>query len=111
VFRFARDDDGKVVRLEIAPDMTMGRADQILTTPLFGLNTTLDTETQATAERYRILLGKSNRTASEEEQFQNLRDTLQFRIPPPQVDLEERRAAVLEREALVRQAREKLGES
>ena len=111
VFRFARDDDGKVIRLEIAPDMTMGRADQILTTPLFSLNTTLDTETQATAERYRILLGRSQRTASEEEEFQNLRETLQFRIPPPHVDLEERRAAVRERESLVREAREKLSES
>jgi predicted ATP-binding protein involved in virulence len=111
VFRFARDDDGRVVRLEIDPDMTMGRADQILTTPLFGLNTTLDTETQATVERYRNLLGKSNRTISEEEEFQDLRGTLQFRIPPPHVDLEERRAAVRERDALVREAREKLGES
>jgi predicted ATP-binding protein involved in virulence len=111
IFRFARDDDGRVIRLEISPDMTMGRADQILTTPLFGLTTTLDTETQATAERYQNLLGKRQRTVSEEEEFQNLRGTLQFRIPPPHVDLEERRAAVRERDSLVREAHEKLDEA
>jgi predicted ATP-binding protein involved in virulence len=102
---------GKILKVDVDPDMTLGRTDQILTTPLFGLNTTLDTETQVVAERYRNLLGKSQRTVSEEEEFQNLRATLQFRIPPPHVDLEERRAAVRERDAIIREAREKLGES
>jgi AAA domain, putative AbiEii toxin, Type IV TA system/SIR2-like domain len=101
VVRFARDEEGKVVRLEVDADMTMGRTDQILTTSLFGLKTTLDKQTQEEVKQYRSLLGKSHRTPAQEREFQRLRGVVQFRIPPVSQTLEERRAAVREKETLL----------
>ena len=105
IFRFARDDEGKVVRLKIDADMIQGRTDQILTTSLFGLKTTLDKQTQLEIEKYKSLLGKRHRAPEEERTFQKLRGVLQFRIPSASLTLEERREAVRDREALSEQVR------
>ena len=107
IFRFARNEEGKVVRLKVDADMIHGRTDQILTTSLFGLKTTLDKQTQAEMEKYKTLLGKRHRAPEEEETFQKLRQVLQFRIPPASLTLEERRATVSERTAFLQQVREK----
>ena len=103
VFRFARDENGKVIQLEIESDMTMGRTDQILTASLFGLETTLDKITQKEIEEYQKLLSKSSRTPEEAEEFQRLHRTLEFRIPVPQETPIERRAQELLQALLLEQ--------
>jgi predicted ATPase len=111
VFRFARDEDGRVIQLEIEPDMTMGRADQVLTGSLFGLETTLDRITQKEIEKYRRLLGKRSRTPEEEEEFQWLQRMLEFRIPVPQETPAERRAQELLHALLLEQVGDKYPET
>jgi len=103
VFRFARDENGKVIQLEIESDMTMGRTDQILTASLFGLETTLDKITQKEIEEYQKLLGKSSRTPDEEKEFQRLQHILEFKIPVPQETPVERRAQELLQALLLEQ--------
>jgi len=95
VFRLARDKDGKVTQLEIEPDMTMGRADQVLTGTLFDLETTLDKTTQKYIEEYQELLGMHSRTPQEEREFRQLQRLLEFRIPVPWETPPERRAQEL----------------
>jgi len=103
VIRLVRDEEGRVVRREVDPDMTMGRTDQVLTGSLFGLETTLDKQTQDKIGRYRELVGKGKRDPDEEEEFQDLRKTLEFRIPAPQETLAERRAQELLQALLLEQ--------
>jgi energy-coupling factor transporter ATP-binding protein EcfA2 len=49
------------------------RADQILTSPLFGLGTTRGTREQADIDRYADLLGRDDRTPVEEAEYRTLR--------------------------------------
>lgn len=83
IFRFARDENGKATRVQVDPDMTVGRTDQILTTPLFGLKTTLDRATQEGIKRYQELIGKIRRSHEEEKEFQKLRKSFNFEFPQP----------------------------
>jgi hypothetical protein len=72
-------------RPQMAPleqDMTMGRADQLLTSRLFGLPTTVDPVTKTQQKRYEYLLGKE-RSEQEDAEFHNLGRILQIRIPSP----------------------------
>ncbi len=91
IIRLARDENGRVQRIDIDADMMMGRTDQILTTDLFGLRTTLDQHTQALMAEYQTLLGKK-RSTKENERFKQVRGLLHSRIPPASESLEERRA-------------------
>jgi energy-coupling factor transporter ATP-binding protein EcfA2 len=108
VLRFVRDEEGKVVRLPVEPEMTVGRADQILTGGLFGLKTTLDTITQTEMEQYKRLLGKRKRTPTEEADFQRVRKILQFRIPMSAETPDGRRGQTQARDEQVREVRVKL---
>ncbi|UCC40961.1 MAG: AAA family ATPase [Candidatus Aminicenantes bacterium] len=93
VFRFARDEWSKVIKPEIDPDMTMGRADQILTGQLFGLASTLDKKgTEEEIKKYQQLLAKKSRTPDEEKEFFRLHQNLEFRIPVSKETPVERRA-------------------
>jgi predicted ATP-binding protein involved in virulence len=100
VIRFTRDGNGKVMRLKVDQDMTMGRADQILTGTLFGLDTTLDQETQSRMQEYEDLLGNSNRSAREEERYRELEAELEHRIPPSGETPLERRAQEMVQDVL-----------
>jgi hypothetical protein len=102
ITRLERDDDDRVVQVDVPADMTMGRADQVLTGPLFGLSTTLDVETQARIGEYQRLLGKRDRTDDEEAEFRRLERILEFRVPTPTERPAERRAQQLI-EALLKQ--------
>jgi hypothetical protein len=93
VDRFALD-EGKVVKVDFDADMTMGRADQLLTGELFGLETTLDSVTQEIMQRYETLLGLE-RNPEQEAEFQDLAKALDSRIPPVPSNLVARRAAEL----------------
>ena len=106
VRRFVRDDDGKVVQLPVDQDWLMGRADQVLTTQLFGMKTTVDPRTEERIDEYKGLLGKTSRTKEEETRFQELRRILRFRIPMSSETPVERRAQELLRALL----QEQLGE-
>lgn len=104
IFCFTRDEEGKVIQVKIESDMTMGRADQILTGELFGLKTTLDLVTQEKLEEYKSLLGKRSRTPEEEERFQELRHTLNLRIPLPYETPSERKEQAKAQTILLLQA-------
>jgi energy-coupling factor transporter ATP-binding protein EcfA2 len=105
VFRFVRDDDGKVIQQPVHSEMTLGRADQILTGDLFGLKTTLDSITQDEIEAYKRLLGKTQRTPQEEKEFQRVRQVLQVRIPMPAETAAERQAQAEARDLALKQVR------
>jgi predicted ATP-binding protein involved in virulence len=64
-----RDPDGKVVAERVQRDMVGMRADQLLTSELFGLSTTRDPES---IHRYSVLLHKDHRTLQEEAEFKVL---------------------------------------
>jgi hypothetical protein len=97
LIRFQRDEEGRVERIEVTPEMTMGRADQVLTSQLFGMSTTLDTVTQELSEQYTKLLGKNHRTETEEIEYKKLRDQLLFRIPlSPETPMGRMAAALIE---------------
>jgi predicted ATPase len=96
VFRFARGEDGRVVQLTVDVEMLRGRADQILTGELFGLETTVDPVTGQKMDRYRDLLGKSPRTGDEESELQELQGVLQASIPVRETPPERRAQELLE---------------
>lgn len=83
VVRFDRDSDGRVVRLVLEKDMTIGRADQILTGDLFGLDSTLALGERGETVRveYESLLAKSRRNEAEDARFAQLGSELNALIP------------------------------
>lgn len=92
VTRFMKGKDGKVFIAPITPDMTMGYSDQILTSPLFGLPTTLDeTTTDRKMERFYELERMQNRSAPQEEEYEQLRRELMVRVPPQSATYMEKR--------------------
>ncbi len=95
VIRFARDSNGRVERVPIEEDMLIGRADQLLTSKLFSLETTIDKTTQDTIKQIQDLLAKPERTDNDERLLTKLRQTLEVRIPVPQETPVERRAQEL----------------
>jgi hypothetical protein len=95
VMRFMRDKTGHAVQVAVSDDMLVGRADQILTGRLFGMQTTLDQRTQQSMELYKTLLGKGSRTAEEEAEFQRLNRELKFKIPVAEETSPERKAFAL----------------
>lgn len=95
VLRFVRNQDGEAVPVEVTDEMLVGRADQILTSRLFGMKTTLDQLTQDAMKEYKKLLGKSERTAAEEREFQRLNKELKFKIPFAEETAPERQAFAL----------------
>jgi WD40 repeat protein len=94
VVRFAMR-DGKIAKVDFDPDMTLGRTDQILTSELFDLSTTLDQATQAVMTEYQTLLGKNARSPQEQEKLSALARSLEERIPLSPSNLIERRSAEL----------------
>jgi hypothetical protein len=82
--RFDRDADGAVVQVPIDRDMTVGRADQILTGDLFGLESTLalGDATDRRLREYEELLGMPDRTPVQERRYARLHRVLAERIPP-----------------------------
>ena len=82
----------KIIKVDFDPDMTLGRTDQILTGELFGLDTTLDAETQDLIAEYEKLLGDPDRN---KDRFMQLNALLEARIPLSPSSLIERRAGEL----------------
>lgn len=111
LFRFERDAEGKATQVEIKSDMAMGRVDQVLTSKLFGLQTTVDMDTQAKIREYQELLGRRNRTEQEEKQFQEIRDILNVRIPLSYATPDEREEQAKFKAYLLQQAKAALLEA
>lgn len=112
LFRFARGRDGKVVQIEVDPETTLGRADQVLTGDLFGLETTIDPVTQGFTTEYQELLSLSpdERSKEQEIKLQKLREILGFRIPETGETAPERRAQELLQALLLEQFGDKFPE-
>jgi hypothetical protein len=102
VILLERNKDGIVERVPVEAEMTMGRADQVLTGNLFGLISTLDIETQEKLNEYTHLLGISRRTSDEEVRFRAIGLDLESRIPGAGETMAER-VAVRRLEESVRQ--------
>jgi energy-coupling factor transporter ATP-binding protein EcfA2 len=102
VILLVRDDDGIVQRQEVTREMTLGRADQLLTGELFGLRSTLDVATQGKLQRYTQLLGRTRRTEEEEREFQDLTEQLRTRIPPSAESAEARKEVLRIQEDVAR---------
>lgn len=86
IVRFRRNSEGKVEVVPVDATMTMGRADQILTGELFGLETTLPPDTGTAMRRYQELLGCSERSEAEQTEILALERELEERIPPSPED-------------------------
>jgi len=66
------------------------RADQILTSYLFGLSTSGDRETREQIEKYSALLGKRDRDATEDKRLQDLRSVLDQKLGSAESEFEQR---------------------
>jgi hypothetical protein len=91
VVRFARDKQGNAIALPIAPDMTLGYTDQVLTSLLFGLPTSLDRTTEKKKERYYELYQMKDRSEDKVE-YETLKQELMARVPPPSGSYTEKHA-------------------
>jgi predicted ATPase len=94
VVRFVRSPSGEVTMAHIDEDMTLGRADQILTGDLFGLPTTLalDDKTHNQLQEYEELLAISEKSPAQQERFYELHAILASSIPSSDETKLERRA-------------------
>ncbi len=87
-------------------DMKGYRADQVLTSHLFGLDSTLAPETQQALRTYTELSAKEEPTDAEQRTLASLAKTLQVRLPSPLEREDARRAYQLIRESLDGKLRE-----
>lgn len=107
VVRFAKDKEGKAIVLSIAPDMTLGYTDQVLTSLLFGLPTSLDRTTEMKKKRYYELYKMKDRGVDEVE-YETLKQELMARVPPPSASYDEKHTKQLEEAELLTQLGQKL---
>ena len=77
------------------------RADQVLTSPLFGLETTLSEQVRAELARYGELHAQQRLSAQEQEEYTRLQQEIRLKVPLPYETVPERRAEELVR-ALIR---------
>lgn len=94
VVRFARK-RGRAMILPVAPDMTLGYTDQILTSLLFDLETTLDDTTERKMKEYQQRGEKEDR-GGDPEKYEELKQELMARVPPPSTSYEEKHEAQME---------------
>jgi hypothetical protein len=91
--RFARNADGKVVRIELAEGSAMGRSDQVLRSPLFDLPLTLDVATEQLMADYQAALADPSPEARKRQA--DLEKQLTGRIPRSSTEPAERYAREL----------------
>lgn len=107
VIRFARNKQGKVIMPPIEQDMTWGYTDQILTSMLFGLPTSLDDTTERKQKRYYELFEMEDRGGHVEE-YEQLKQELMARVPPPSGTYEEKHEEQLSEAKMLKKLGEKL---
>lgn len=72
----SRTDSGEPTFTHPDVELTNLRADQILTSPIFGLSTTRGVQARSDIDRYSILLGKASLTPGERSELTRLRNEL-----------------------------------
>lgn len=91
VVRLVRAESGAVERVPLSERTTMGRTDQLLTSRLFGLESTLDRKTEnEVIKKYQELAAIPSRSEVQEREFVKLQDELDVRIPATGPALESR---------------------
>jgi predicted ATP-binding protein involved in virulence len=90
VVRFARDKSGAAVILPIAPDMTLGYTDQVLTSLLFGVPPSLDRHTEIMKKRFDELDSMNELNDDEQAEHEQLKQELIARIPGPSATYDEK---------------------
>lgn len=105
VFRLRRNEkDSNQVIVERVEEPFQGwRADQILTGPLFGLESTRDLETQKLLMRYTELAARDNLSQDEQRELEEAANVLKIRIPSPAERKEAREASKMIQQALWKQ--------
>ncbi len=83
LFRFIRNEEGRPQQIEVEPEMAQGRADQVLTSELFGLTSSRDLETQELIKRYTELSARDNLSKPEKEELDKAADKLKIALPSP----------------------------
>jgi len=109
VLRFAREANGAVSVLSIPPDATLGYTDQILTSMLFGLPTTLDQTTKEKMDEYYRLYEMEDHGGLHEK-YEQLKQELMLRVPPPSGSYLEKREEQLSMAEMLRELGDKLKE-
>jgi uncharacterized protein (TIGR02646 family) len=85
---FRRDEERRVFAETGLPSVNDLRADQILTSPLFGLHSTRGDDAAAAIDRYAVLTGKELRSPAEEAERSALQGRLQQTISPQETELQ-----------------------
>lgn len=91
IIRFRRE-DGKVIAQQPESSFKGWRVDQILTSPLFGLQTSRGSETERMLTRYTELTARDELDDDEQEEMRRAAEALRVRMPTP-VERQEARAA------------------
>jgi energy-coupling factor transporter ATP-binding protein EcfA2 len=91
IIRFRRE-YGKVIAEQPESSFKGWRVDQILTSPLFGLQTGRESETQRVLMRYTELAARDELNGDEQEEMRRAAEALRVRMPTP-VERQEARAA------------------
>jgi AAA domain, putative AbiEii toxin, Type IV TA system len=76
IVRLSKDDDDRVTAETDIPEIEHLRSDQLLTSFLFGLESTRDRMTGPMIARYSQLLGMARRTPREQQEFDGLKEAL-----------------------------------
>ena len=105
VDRFVME-NGKISVVDVSQEMTVGRADQILTSPLFGLTSARGQRSRELLDRYANLAAKDELTADETKEFEQLSRVLRVGVPTDQEQATASQVFNMIQEAL----QEKLGE-
>lgn len=100
IIRFRRE-YGKVVAHQPESSFKGWRVDQILTSPLFGLQTGRESETERMLMRYTELSARDDLDGGEQEEMRRAAEVLRVRMPTP-VERQEARAAYEVLEASMR---------
>lgn len=91
IIRFRRE-FGKVIAQQPESSFKGWRVDQILTSPLFGLQTGRESETERVLMRYTELAARDDLNGGEQEEMRRAAEVLRVRLPTP-VERQEARAA------------------
>jgi predicted ATPase len=73
ILSLRRGEDDELLYTDDLPSPKTMRVDQLLTSPFFGLYSTLDPDTERDLERYYDLLALDTRTSEQEDELKNLR--------------------------------------
>jgi hypothetical protein len=95
LFHVHRASEGRISVEQLMVDFRGSRADDILTSPIFGLESTLDLQTQALMHRYTMLATSEILTPAEEQEFDVISQALKVTSPNKQTRREIRDTFIL----------------